>query len=373
MRTTNIRCATLMVATALSLTVSAQKNVLKAFEKFRTSRGVTVTGSTQEGKRSPEPWRCSIVEFKVAGGAGTAPAWQAAKMEALQQAFEKDSRDKNVTYFSRMEALGADATAEEKARYKKTAVRYNTMKDPIVLGANTSNNVMVLRCNPRRSVYRTVVALEWRRDEQNGCVGTFYEIEAPNNLVHTKAISAADDEKGGDNIIARMNFYRSNYTGEETTANKALLLNMLEYLSSEDTHATEKEKEVALTVIRVMGEETANKNKIQQGILRQCLQALGNLQPAAPTASASHDEIMARLKSYYQEWKGEHVYASQKQVRQRLTEYLLKHKLDAATFADVHKALLQWCKEIPVYAEADEMHKLIAELERRHDDARMRR
>lgn len=370
MKTTNIRCATLVVATALSLTVSAQKNVLKAFEKFRTSKGVTVTSSTRESEKSPMAWRCNIVEFKVAGGAGTAPAWQATKMEALQQAFEKDSRDKNVTYFSQMKALGEKATEEEKARYKKTTVRYNATADPIVLGANTSYNVVVLRCKSKHSIYRTVVALEWRQDEQNGCVGTFYEIEGHNDVVRANTVSAADDEKGGDNIIARMNFYHANYTGEETTANKALLLNMFEYLSSDATHATEKEKELAQTVLMVMGTETTS--NIQKGILLQCVQALGKLQPAATMAGTSHDEIMARIGSYYSEWKGEHVYASQKQVRQRLTEYLRKHKLDAATFADVREALLKWCNEMHVYAEKEDMRRLIAELERRYDNEQTR-
>ncbi|MDE7455849.1 MAG: hypothetical protein K2M96_03985 [Prevotella sp.] len=370
MKTTNIRCATLVVATALSLTVSAQKNVLKAFEKFRTSKGVTVTGSTCESEKSPMAWRCNIVEFKVAGGAGTAPAWQAAKMEALQRAFEKDSHDKTVTYFSQMEALGEKATEEEKARYKKTTVRYNATADPIVLGANTSNNVVVLRCKSKHSIYRTVVALEWRQDEQNGCVGTFYEIEGHNDLVRANTVSAADDEKGGDNIIARMNFYHDNYTGEETTANKALLLNMLEYLSSDATYATEREKGIAETVLRVMAAATTS--KIQQGIMEQCMQGLRHLKAAAPTGSASRNEIMARLELYYQEWKSERVYASQKQVRQRLTEYLLKHKLDADTFAVVHKGLLKWCNEMIVYAEKDEMHKLIAELERRYDNGQVR-
>lgn len=371
MRTTNIRCATLIVATALSLTVSAQKNVLKAFEKFRTSKGVTVTSSTRESGTSPQAWRCNIVEFKVAGGAGTTPAWQAAKMEALQQAFEKDSRDKNVTYFSQMKALGEKATEEEKARYKKTTVRYNATAAPIVLGANPSYNVVVLRCKSKHSIYRTVVALEWRQDEQNGCVGTFYEIAGHNNSVRAN-VSAADDEKGGDYIIARMNFYHANYTGEETTANKALLLNMLEYLSSDATHATEKEKELAQTILQVMGAETATTNKIQQGILQQCVQALGKLQPAATMASASHDEIMTRLESYYSEWKGEQIYSAREQVRKRLTEYLLKHKLDAATFADVRKALLKWCNETNVYTEKENMRKLMTELERRYDNEHLK-
>ncbi|MDE6011862.1 MAG: hypothetical protein K2G91_03910, partial [Prevotella sp.] len=305
-----------------------------------------------------------------AGGAGTAPSWQAAKMEALQRAFEKDSRDKNVTYFSQIEALGENATEEEKARYKKTTVRYNATAAPIVLGTNTNNNVVVLRCKSKHSIYRTVVALEWRQDEQNGCIGTFYEIEGHNDLVRANTVSVADDEKGGDNIIARMNFYHDNYTGEETTANKALLLNMLEYLSSDATYATDQEKIVAETVLRVMGTETTN--KIHQGIMEQCLQALKNLPASAPTACTSHYEIMTRLESYYQEWKGEDIYAPREQIRRRMAEYLRKKKLDAATFSDVRKVLLKWYNEMDIYAEKTFMNSLLTELERKYDNEHLK-
>lgn len=361
MRTSNIRCAVLVAAAALSLNVSAQKNVLKAFEKFKTSKGVTVTNSTRESA-SDLQWRCNVTEFRVFKGAGII-----SKMKALQQAFEKDSRGKNATYFTQMKGLDKNATEEEKARYKKMTVRYNTTDAPVVIGANTDYDVLLLRCRSNPGDFRIVVAMEWRLDEEYNCVGTFYEIEGQNSLVSANTISAADYEKGGDNIMARMNFYRSNYTGEETTESNALLLNMLEYLSTVATHATEEEKNVARTTMLVMGEETSV--EMQKGILLQCIQALDGLPTSAPNTGAVQKELVARIFSYRQEYCNERVYSERDEILKRLKEYLSKQTLDATTFPLVRDAILSWRESMTIYDHREKLARALGELERRYDDA----
>lgn len=361
MRTSNIRCAVLVAAAALSLNVSAQKNVLKAFEKFKTSKGVTVTNSTRESA-SDLQWRCNVTEFRVFKGAGIT-----SKMTALQQAFEKDSRGKNATYFTQMKGLDENATEEEKARYKKMTVRYNTTDAPVVIGANTDYDVLLLRCRSNPGDFRIVVAMEWRLDEQYNCVGTFYEIEGQNSLVSTSTISAADYEKGGDNIMARMNFYRSNYTGEETTANSALLLNMLEYLSTVATHATEEEKNVARTTMLMMGAETSV--EMQKGILLQCIQALNGLPTSAPNTEAAQNEVVARIRSYRQEFEKEKTICEKDDILERMKKYLSKQTLDATTFSLVRDEILEWRTNVKTCDHRDQLAWVLGELERRYDDA----
>lgn len=361
MRTSNIRCAVLVAAAALSLNVSAQKNVLKAFEKFKTSKGVTVTNSTRESA-SDLQWRCNVTEFRVFKGAGII-----SKMKALQQAFEKDSRGKNATYFTQMKGLDKNATEEEKARYKKMTVRYNTTDAPVVIGANTDYDVLLLRCRSNPGDFRIVVAMEWRLDEQYNCVGTFYEIEGQNSLVSTSTISAADYEKGGDNIMARMNFYRSNYTGEETTESNALLLNMLEYLSTVATHATEEEKNVARTTMLMMGEETSV--EMQKGILLQCIQALNGLPTSAPNTEAAQNEVFARVRSYRKEYDSECSLYVRSGIIKRLEEYLSKQTLDATTFPLVREEIIDWRTNMTSLIHRETLIKAWGKLERRYDDA----
>ena len=139
MKTSNIRYAAILLATLMSLNLSAQKNVLKQFEKLKTAKGVTVTNSSREqGMEDESPalsWRCNVVEFKVSKVYGAS-----LMMKELQAAFEQDSQDPDVTYFGEMKGLSERATDEERAKYKKTIVRYNAKDDPIVLGANTTYN-----------------------------------------------------------------------------------------------------------------------------------------------------------------------------------------------------------------------------------------
>ncbi len=368
MKTSNIRCAVLVVAAALSLNVAAQKNVLKAFEKFKTLKGVTITSSTNEGEGGAKSWRCNVTEFRMWKGAGVTSKEGA--LQALQDAFKKDSRGKGVTYFGQMKGLGKDASEEEKMKYKKMTVRYNATDAPVVIGTNTDYDVLVLRGKSKNADYRIVVAMEWRPDEQYGYVGTFYEIEGLNSLVSTNTVSAADDEKGGNALMARMNFYRSNYTGEETTESNALLLNMLEYLSTVATHATEQEKKVAKTMMQVMGTET--NSDMQKGIILQCMDVVEKLPTSVPKAEdvVIDNEVVNRIRSYRREYDNETYFVEREAIIKRMKEYLGKQTLDAATFPAVHKELYDWREAIQYFVHRDALSKLRGEMEKKYDDAK---
>ena len=356
MRTSNIRCAALVVAAALSLNVSAQKNVLKAFEKFKTSKGVTITNSTheqgQENESRAQSWRCNVTEFKVWKGSGIT-----FKMKALQEAFEKDSKDPDVTYYGQMKGLDEDATEEEKAKYKKTMVRYNSTDAPVVIGSNTAYNVLVLRSKSKQPNYRVVVAVEWRLDEQYGCVGTLYEIEGRNNLMRASIVSAADEEKGGDDIVTRMTFYRESYTYQDNADNTALLLNMLDYLTAHAAETTENERALAFAVIKDMGSNSPV--IMHKGILEQCWKVL--------EGNEAHNEVIARLEEYRGEFKKEPYYPEKDKVLRRMAEYLRKQTLDAATFSAVRKLLADWREDCTYVPHREYLSRVQAELDRKYD------
>ncbi|MDE7118149.1 MAG: hypothetical protein K2O61_05855, partial [Bacteroidaceae bacterium] len=188
--------------------------------------------------------------------------------------------------------------------------------------------------------------------------------------VRTNAISVAAAEQGGDDLMARMNFYRSNYTGEETTANNALLLNMLEYLSTVATHATEQEKKVAWTTMQVMAAETSV--EMQQGIILQCIEALNKLPNDVPNAEAAKNEVVARIRSYRKEYDNERIYSGKEEILKRLQEYLSKQTLDAITFPLVREEIFDWRENMTIYSYRDKLAKVWGELERRYDNANKR-
>ena len=370
MKTRNIRFATLMVAVALSLNVSAQKNVLKAFEKFKTSKGVTITNTTheqgQEGESAAQSWRCNVTEFKVWKGSG-----MTAKMKALQEAFEKDSRDQNVTYYGQMKGLDENATEEEKAKYKKTSVRYNNTDAPVVIGSNTAYNVLVLRCKSKQVNYRVVVAVEWKMDVQYGYVGTLYEIEGRNNLVRANTVSAAGVEDVGsvtypnDNLIDRMTFYRDSYDYQkpDTPENTALLVNMLDYLSSHAADATENEKAVAYAVVKDM--KYNSMVEMHKGILEHCVRVLDNADKVAVAQDA-----LKRLDDYHNEFKRTTYVPERTKIIKRMESYLRGLQvleMNQATFDAVREKLLNWKQDCTYIPNSELIGRVLQSLENKYN------
>ena len=383
MKTSNIRYAAILLATLMSLNLSAQKNVLKQFEKLKTAKGVTVTNSSREqGMEDESPalsWRCNVVEFKVSKVYGAS-----LMMKELQAAFEQDSQDPDVTYFGEMKGLSERATDEERAKYKKTIVRYNAKDDPIVLGANTTYNVLVLRCKSGRVNHRIVVATEWKMDAQNNVVGSLYEIEGPNDFVRTATASAADQEAdlmevdtltadmedvGRIDFITRMTFYRDNFTLMYNPSNSALVTDMFNFVRARADELTTDERSVGRAILDEMAEDRAV-SAAALSYLRMIDYCKGVLTPKG--GAVDERLVLERLDSYFQEWRKETVYNEQMKIFNRMAEYIRAQQekgLSENTFNRVVKVLGNWKSSCTVYNQKEFISSLLTSMEKKQNGA----
>ena len=381
MKTSNIRYAAILLATLMSLNLSAQKNVLKQFEKLKTAKGVTVTNSSREqGMEDESPalsWRCNVVEFKVSKVYGAS-----LMMKELQAAFEQDSQDPDVTYFGEMKGLSERATDEERAKYKKTIVRYNAKDDPIVLGANTTYNVLVLRCKSGRVNHRIVVATEWKMDAQNNVVGSLYEIEGPNDFVRTATASAADQEAdlmevdtltadmedvGRIDFITRMTFYRDNFTLMYNPSNSALVTDMFNFVRARADELTTDERSVGRAILDEMAGDRAV-SAAALSYLRMIDYCKGVLTPKG--GAVDERLVLERLDSYFQEWRKETVYNEQMKIFNRMAEYIRAQQekgLSENTFNRVVKFLGNWKSSCTVYNQKEFISSLLTSMEKKQN------
>ena len=383
MKTSNIRYAAILLATLMSLNMSAQKNVLKQFEKLKAAKGVTITNSSREqGMEDESPalsWRCNVVEFKVSKVYGAS-----LMMKELQAAFEQDSQDPDVTYFGEMKGLSERATDEERAKYKKTIVRYNAKDDPIVLGANTTYNVLVLRCKSGRVNHRIVVATEWKMDAQNNVVGSLYEIEGPNDFVRTATASAADEEAdlmevdtltadmedvGRIDFITRMTFYRENFTLMYNPSNSALMTDMFNFVRARADELTANERSVGRAILDEMAGDRAV-SAAALSYLRMIDYCKGVLTPKG--GAVDERLVLERLDSYFQEWRKETVYNEQMKIFNRMAEYIRAQQekgLSENTFNRVVKFLGNWKSSCTVYNQKEFISSLLTSMEKKQNGA----
>ena len=381
MKTSNIRYAAILLATLMSLNMSAQKNVLKQFEKLKTAKGVTVTNSSREQGMEDEnqalSWRCNVVEFKASKVYGAS-----LMMKELQAAFEQDSQDPDVTYFGEMKGLSERATDEERAKYKKTIVRYNAKDDPIVLGANTTYNVLVLRCKSGRVNHRIVVATEWKMDAQNNVVGSLYEIEGPNDFVRTATASAADEEAdlmevdtltadmedvGRIDFITRMTFYRDNFTLMYNPSNSALMTDMFNFVRARADELTANERSVGRAILDEMAGDRAV-SAAALSYLRMIDYCKGVLTPKG--GAVDERLVLERLDSYFQEWRKETVYVEQMKIFNRMAEYIRAQQekgLSENTFNRVVKFLGNWKSSCTVYTQKEFISSLLTSMEKKQN------
>ena len=381
MKTTNIRYAAILLATLMSLNMSAQKNVLKQFEKLKTAKGVTVTNSSREQGMEDESqalsWRFNVVEFKVSKVYGAS-----LMMKELQAAFEQDSQDPDVTYFGEMKGLSERATDEEKAKYKKTIVRYNVKDDPIVLGANTTYNVLVLRCKSGRVNHRIVVATEWKMDAQNNVVGSLYEIEGPNDFVRTATASAADQEAdlmevdtltadmedvGRIDFITRMTFYRDNFTLMYNPSNSALMTDMFNFVRARADELTASERSVGRAILDEMAGDRAV-SAAALSYLRMIDYCKGVLTPKG--GAVDERLVLERLDSYFQEWRKETVYVEHMKIFNRMAEFIRAQQekgLSENTFNRVVKFLGNWKSSCTVYTQKEFISSLLTSMEKKQN------
>ena len=381
MKTSNIRYAAILLATLMSLNMSAQKNVLKQFEKLKTAKGVTVTNSSREQGMEDEnqtlSWRCNVVEFKASKVYGAS-----LMMKELQAAFEQDSQDPDVTYFGEMKGLSERATDEERAKYKKTIVRYNAKDDPIVLGANTTYNVLVLRCKSGRVNHRIVVATEWKMDAQNNVVGSLYEIEGPNDFVRTATASAADQEAdlmevdtltanmedvGRIDFITRMTFYRDNFTLMYNPSNSALMTDMFNFVRARADELTANERSVGRAILDEMAGDRAV-SAAALSYLRMIDYCKGVLTPKG--GAVDERLVLERLDSYFQEWRKETVYVEHMKILNRMAEFIRAQQekgLSENTFNRVVKFLGNWKSSCTVYTQKEFISNLLTSMEKKQN------
>ncbi len=379
MKTSNIRYAAILLAILMSLNMSAQKNVLKQFEKLKTAKGVTVTNSSREQGMEDEnqalSWRCNVVEFKASKVYGAS-----LMMKELQAAFEEDSQDPDVTYFGEMKGLSERATDEERAKYKKTIVRYNA-KD-IVLGANTTYNVLVLRCKSGRVNHRIVVATEWKMDAQNNVVGSLYEIEGPNDFVRTATASAADEEAdlmevdtltadmedvGRIDFITRMTFYRDNFTLMYNPSNSALMTDMFNFVRARADELTANERSVGRAILDEMAGDRAV-SAAALSYLRMIDYCKGVLTPKG--GAVDERLVLERLDSYFQEWRKETVYVEHMKILNRMAEFIRAQQekgLSENTFNRVVKFLGNWKSSCTVYTQKEFISSLLTSMEKKQN------
>ena len=381
MKKSNIRYAAILLATLMSLNLSAQKNVLKQFEKLKAAKGVTITNSSREqGMEDESPalsWRCNVVEFKVSKVYGAS-----LMMKELHAAFEQDSQDPDVTYFGEMKGLSERATDEERAKYKKTIVRYNAKDDPIVLGANTTYNVLVLRCKSGRVNHRIVVATEWKMDAQNNVVGSLYEIEGSNDFVRTATASAADEETdlmevdtltadmedvGRIDFITRMTFYRDNFTLMYNPSNSALVTDMFNFVRARADELTTDERSVGRAILDEMAGDRAV-SAAALSYLRMIDYCKGVLTPKG--GAVDERLVLERLDSYFQEWRKETVYNEQMKIFNRMAEYIRAQQekgLSENTFNRVVKVLGNWKSSCTVYNQKEFISSLLTSMEKKQN------
>ena len=377
MKTTNIRYATLLLATLMSLNLSAQKNVLKAFEKFKTSKGVTITNTTREqGKTSTsDPWRCNIWEFRFFKGEGVLT-----KMKDLQDAFEQDSQDGDVTYYGQMNGLPENASEADKAKYKKTVVRYNDQDDPIVIGENTTYNVLVLRSNSKdHPGNRIVVATEWKMDDRSSyCIGNLYEIEGPKDFVrpaYDPVVEAADtlvedSMYWQEPFTTRMTFYRDNFTLMYSPKNTALLTDMFNFVRSRADGLTDNERSVGRAILdEMVGDRAVSAAALPYlRTIDYCRSVL------TPKRTPADGRLVAdRLQSYHQEWKSESSYPEQERILRRMAEYVRTQHDNGMTdeiFNWVVKFLGQWKSSCKSYPQKDLISGLLISMEKKQNGTR---
>lgn len=377
MKTSNIRYATLLLATLMSLNVSAQKNVLKAFEKFKTSKGVTITNTTREqGKTSTsDPWRCNILEFRFFKGEGVLT-----KMKDLQDAFEQDSQDADVTYYGQMNGLPENASEADKAKYKKTVVRYNDQDDPIIIGENTTYNVLVLRSNSKEHPgNRIVVATEWKMDDRSSyCIGNLYEIEGPKDFVrpaYDPVVEAADtlvedSMYWQEPFTTRMTFYRDNFTLMYSPKNTALLTDMFNFVRSRADGLTDNERSVGRAILdEMVGDRAVSAAALPYlRTIDYCRSVL------TPKRTPADGRLVAdRLQSYHQEWKSESSYPEQERILRRMAEYVRTQHDNGMTdeiFNWVVKFLGQWKSSCKSYPQKDLISGLLISMEKKQNGTR---
>lgn len=361
MKTRNIRWMVLMLVAAIATDVVAQKSVLKAFDKMKDSKGVVVKKII--GATSPEPgkWRSNVVEFQI-------PKMDDARkyIARIDEAFTKESQKGNVTYYTRMKALGENSTDQEKEAYKKIQVKCDLISIPVTIGMDPSYHAVVLRFHTNAH-YRTVVAMEWKMGPGFGCQGRLYEIEGMNEslweephfpLFNPYNPVPAKKEQRTDNITTRMHFYRDTYDGEDNSDNSALLLNMTEYLNANWEKASETERNMILLILQDMAGRS--KAKMHRDLINQCERSLKE-------TKGVEREIVRRIELYIKDFRACTSLLQRNEVVEQVYKFVstqVKNGMDTKTANEVYERLLQLKNSATSLLQRNRVAETIALLEK---------
>ena len=362
MKTRNIRTMMLALVAAMAVNVSAQKSVLKAFDKMKDSKGVVVKKII--GATSPEPgkWRSNVVEFQI-------PKMEDARkyIARIDEAFDKESQKGNVTYYTRMKALGENSTDQEKEAYKKIQVKCDLISMPVTIGLDPSYHAVVLRFHTDAH-HRTVVAMEWKMGPGFGCQGRLYEIAGENeslweephfNPFYPYNQVPVKKEQRTDNITTRMHFYRDTYNGEDNSDNSALLLNMTEYLNANWEKASETEQNMILLLLQDMAGRS--KAKMHSDLINQCSSSLKD-------ATRSDNEVIKRIELYIEDFKACKQLYQKDEILDQVKQYVstqVKSGLDAKTVNEVYERLLRLKQSATQLYQKDHVTDIVRLLEKK--------
>ncbi len=187
MKQINLRSVAILVVLAISISASAQKEIITAFYKLKADKNITLSATTKlKGDMDTNhPWHCNIAHFNFNRSIGNGYEY----IKSICSEFDKESENKNVTQYICMH--GEDnAKPVQNSVHKQVVVKYSKDNDPIFIGSNLNYNVLVIRYNSQKNVNnRIVLAIEWKEyKNDNGDMlyeGTFYDIEGDKELAVT--------------------------------------------------------------------------------------------------------------------------------------------------------------------------------------------
>ena len=361
MKTKNIRWIMWVLAMAMTTGISAQKTVLKAFDKMKDSKGVIIDKRNNVRSNEPGAWSSEVIEFHI-------PNVKEARkhIARIEEAFVKDSKKGNVTYYTRMKALAENSTAAEREAYKKIQVKCDLISMPVTIGLDPSYHAVVLRFHTDAH-HRTVVAMEWKMGPGFGCQGRLYEIAGKNESLWEEphfnpflpSYHAPVIEKRKDDIVTRMHFYRDNFNGEDDSDNSALLLNMTEYLNTNWEKASDSERNMIMVVLNDM--HNRSRAEMHKNLIKQCENSLKTSKKESEVVVMG-TKVKQRIALYQKDYLATTSQLQRSEILDNLQSYIVSLKkmvFDGRTINDVYDELISFKKKVTSQLQLSTLNDII--------------
>ena len=346
MKTMNIRWIMLMMALAMTTGLSAQKNVLKAFDEVKRDKGVVVEKVIIKKDDTPFTlYDYNYMELSIPKKSDVAKY-----MSKLYKAFVKDSENKNTTFYREIPPLGYNATSEDKVSRQKISVQYVSHLPPVVIGEDPSYETIILRSRVKNPTKRMVVCMEFKRRGTEGMSLKLYEIMGDNFNLVEENISVLDErhefpqpQPRKDDIVTRMHFYRDNFNGEDNSDNSALLLNMTEYLDINWEKASESEQNMVMLILQDMA--SRSKAKMHRDLISQRVNSLKTSKEVIVMGT----NVKQRIALYQKDYLATTSQLQRSDILDNLKSYvesLKKMEFDGRTINDVYDELISFKKKV---------------------------